>query len=411
MSYNRVHGDDLRFYADSINWLFSKGVPRTEWEDKNTGDWSYNSGSYDNKYTLVDQNPLRKASFNLEGDDAHVMHQIDLQATSAMPINFLKIMNHNGADASAGFRLAYNTSAFTNPGDGTTIVAPVAVLNGSVNPDSGANLAEALTDSETAVDVTDGGAFSVGEYLLLDDQQEQEVIKITAIAVNTLTVTRGAQGTNNVEHNNGADIYRYGVIKPTNDGETILTFTEVTDKRYWCIETIPIQTGGAGYQADLDIGCYMLGKYHTMTMAPDLSVKPGFLSDGVTNRKTVGGKDFTFGHYLSSNDAAATYAPYRYNLRYYMRPNGRQTFNLTWKGMADTNIYPQDLSAIGAGGDFFSDVINKVGINFLSFTLALDKDSSDEGDYLFCKFDQSSFDTTQKAWQWSGFSLRIIQQY
>jgi len=50
-------------------------------------------------------------------------------------------------------------------------------------------LNEALDSSETAIDVDDGSTFSVGNYILV----EQETMKITAISSNTLTVTRGIE--------------------------------------------------------------------------------------------------------------------------------------------------------------------------------------------------------------------------
>lgn len=408
MSYNRLHGDSLRFYIDSINWLISRGVARTEWEDKNTGAWDYNTGVYDNKYSLIDMNPMRQATFDESGTEAHIMHQMDMVVSAANPINFLAVMNHNGGDAAMGFRIAYNSSAFTNPGDGTTIVNPVAVLNGSVNP-LATTTTEDISIGETLWDVDDGGAVSVGELLLVGS----EVIKVTSISVNTLTVARAQQGTSEATYLTNALIRRYGVIVPDDDGDTILTFDQVTSgHRYWCIETIPIQTGSAGYQADPEVGAYVVGNYHDIAVAPDLDVRTGFLQEGVNIRRTPSGKELAFAHSLSANDGTGKYAPFRYNAVYQRRPTGRQTFNMKWQGMPDTNIYPEDLANIVNGGDLYSDVIRKLSINYLPFILSLDSDGDLAGDHNFVRLDQESFEAIQKAWQWNGIpSIRAYQLY
>lgn len=68
-------------------------------------------------------------------------------------------------------------------------------------------LNEALDTSETAVDVDAGTDFAIGETLLVDSEQ----LYVTAIATNTLTVVRGANGTTAASHLNDAavSVYRY----------------------------------------------------------------------------------------------------------------------------------------------------------------------------------------------------------
>jgi len=411
MSYNRLHGDSIRVYPDSMNWLFSRGLSRGEFDDKNTGAWDYNTGH--DKYKLIDLNPTSPCSFNTSaGTTAHIMHQMDFQVTSSNPINFLKIMGHNADTAQVGFRVAYSTGAFTNPGDGTTVgglgSGVTAVLNGTVSPESGQVLDEDIAVSETEWDVTDGTVFTVGELLYLKNGLDiEEVVKVTGIAGDTLTVDRAVLGADTT-HDAADIIYRYNLIVPEGDGDTILVFTEIDDKRYWCIETVPID--GEMSATDLEIGSYQLGAYYSFPVAPDLNVKAGFMMDGVKTRTSPAGKDFTFAEYLSANDGVDTYAPYRRGT-YFRRMVGKQFFDLTWAGMDDSNIYPQDMQAPDDSRVLLSDFIRKVGLNYLPFTLALDEDSGDESDYLWCKVNQKDFTTTQKAWQWSGFPLRFIQQF
>lgn len=420
MSYGRVHGDTLRFYVDTLGWLYSRGMSKnTEFTDRNTGDWSYNTGH--DKYKVLDLNPMIPCSYNTTADqDGHIMHQIDMTVTGSNPISFFAILGHNADSAQVAFRLCYNgSSTITTPGAGTTVgaskgVGITAVLNGTVNPIAQATIDESVTMGETAIDVTDGSIFTVGELIQFNDDSSGsgdlwEVVKITAIAGNTLTVTRAQQGTSAQEFDLSDSIYRYNVVEPTTDGDTIITFTEKTDQRYWAIETIPAD-GNMSASTDLEVGCYMVGNHYDMPVAPNLSVKHGFLSEGVKERITPGGKSIKFAHYLSANDTTDAYLPFR-RQTYFRRMMGREFFDMQWQGVPDTNIYPQDLQSPDNSENFLSDVIRKIGINFLPFIFATDSDSSDEGDYMWSILNQKEFVTTQKAWQWVGFPLRIIQQF
>ena len=63
----------------------------------------------------------------------------------------------------------------------------ISAFNGVITPTITDQLNEALDDSETGVDVDDGSKFANGDYILVD----QEIMKVTGVSSNTLTVTRG----------------------------------------------------------------------------------------------------------------------------------------------------------------------------------------------------------------------------
>ena len=65
-------------------------------------------------------------------------------------------------------------------------------------------LAEALDSSETGVDVDDGSVFAVNDAIRIDNEE----MLITSISSNTLTVTRGQNGTSAATHSNNASITR-----------------------------------------------------------------------------------------------------------------------------------------------------------------------------------------------------------
>lgn len=68
-------------------------------------------------------------------------------------------------------------------------------------------LAEALDNSETGVDVDNGEYFQVGHIIQVDDEQ----MLVTGIASDTLTVTRGFAGTTAASHNDDSKVYILGV--------------------------------------------------------------------------------------------------------------------------------------------------------------------------------------------------------
>ena len=65
-------------------------------------------------------------------------------------------------------------------------------------------LAEALDSSETGVDVDDGSVFAVNDTIRIDSEE----MLITSISSNTLTVTRGQNGTSAATHSDNASITR-----------------------------------------------------------------------------------------------------------------------------------------------------------------------------------------------------------
>ena len=63
-------------------------------------------------------------------------------------------------------------------------------------------LAEALNNSETGINIDDGSVFSVNDTIRIDNEE----MLITSISSNTLTVTRGQNGTNAATHSDNASI-------------------------------------------------------------------------------------------------------------------------------------------------------------------------------------------------------------
>ena len=87
-------------------------------------------------------------------------------------------------------------------------------------------LNEALDSSETAIDVDEGGYFFVGDLIRVED----EIMEVTAITGNTLTVIRGTHGSSAASHsddtairlpffNNHVDFDKYSVAQTDGSGK------------------------------------------------------------------------------------------------------------------------------------------------------------------------------------------------
>ena len=94
--------------------------------------------------------------------------------------------------------------------------------------DSGANIAEGgiFSSTDTTLTVTDGTKFTVGDGIQIEPVSPSiadEILRVTVIATNDLTVVRGIQGTPAATHNDGEDIYIVGpavgeIVQVTNVG-------------------------------------------------------------------------------------------------------------------------------------------------------------------------------------------------
>ena len=84
----------------------------------------------------------------------------------------------------------------------------------TTDTDSGETLAEALDNSETGVDVSDGSAFSINQYIRIDN----EYMYIQSISTNTLNVLREENvypaSTVGDSHTTGATIYFANAFVP-----------------------------------------------------------------------------------------------------------------------------------------------------------------------------------------------------
>lgn len=400
MSYGRVLLP--RFYTDTINWLHSRG------ELKSTTLSS--AGHINTGYTVYDafnMRPLSVLSFDTSANTAeHQRIKIDMRIASANQVGFVAIINHNCLTAQAKIRIGNDTSALTAVGSGTT-PTPTVMLSGTAGADSGAviDMAPAgITDVATTLTVDDGTLFTVGEFILI----EAEVILISAISTNDLTVVRAQQGTSGAVHADSEPIYYYNTVTPTTDGDILFTFPTVSSRQYWSVEFIP--SHGA-FAADLTVGEIIIGMYHTMSRHPALEVEQIIKYDGNEISETPGGRRFSHSNWITSNDGTSNYQPFgsQTGLR---RQAGRRGYKLNFPMMPDSDFIPSDYGgSLGTGTGLKLAVLDKTAGSHIPVIFTPDSTSTTKGDYMYARIIPKEYPLAQQAWQMINFSLEIEQEF
>ena len=393
------------FFTDSVNWLKMNGEAKTDILTDRTG--SYNS-DYD-KFDLFDLNPQNVTSFDTSGNTTtHIVIQIDL-GTSASSVDYCALLNHNMVTAEATLRVTHSASPITGVGLGTTVI-PTAIVNSDVNPLSGAVLDETITDVETAWDVSDGTKFTVGEYLhITNNDPDSEVVKVTGIAADVLTVTRAQQGTSALAFDSAFALRRYNCISGVADGDCLVSFTASTD-RYWAIEIIPAD--GVFSATDLTMGAFMLGEKYSLPLSPDQNVGHSFSFGGVNISTGLSGKRHSSPSWVKANNTTAgagNYITFRTGIGALQLP-GREAYSFSFPFIGDTHFLPSDLGA-PTGDSFTVDVMAKTGWQTLPMIMGVDSDSTTAGDYTFCRFREGSFSLTQVASRVYSTSFSVDQEF
>lgn len=88
-------------------------------------------------------------------------------------------------------------------------------------------LAEALDNSETGVDVDDGTVFKTGDIIQVDS----ELMYVASVSSNTLTVTRGFAGTTAASHDDDSAVY-IRTIAQIEGADAVTGHTTVTSQPY-----------------------------------------------------------------------------------------------------------------------------------------------------------------------------------
>jgi hypothetical protein len=394
MSYNRILTP--RFFINTPTWLFSRGLATSEWE-KITG--TYNGSP--NDIELMDGNVANRVSFDTSGNTgAHIFFQMDLTLTGSIPIGYVAILNHNLSSADGRIRVMHTVDFGTT--DGTTENKLI---------ESGQNFSATVNSGDRVVNTTD----STLAYVTNVDSDTQLTlnndIMVSGESYNIFTTVSGLASVVNgtVDSDGGAG--SEDVADPPYDGSTIITFDEVTNKRYWAIE---IEDDSAFSGTDLEMGLIQLGEVYTMPNAPDLAVKRSFSQDGVAVMESAGGKRYANARWLRGSTSTNNQfgQPFRVPYASYLRrPSGRQLLDMQFSYINDTDLLTSDLEDITSGDTTIGDVWMKTGGELYPFIFTPDSTSTTSGDYLWARFGQNSLDMTQVANDVWNIKMRIEEEF
>lgn len=174
--------------------------------------------------------------------------------------------------------------------------------------------AEALDSSETGVDVATG----TGKYFRADDilKVGDEVLLVTSVSTDTLTVVRGHGSTSGASHDSGATIYKIGVAKPEgSDANEPISTVKTAGYNYSQIFMDTVKVTGTR-EAILQYGvsdeyAYQLSKVlKNRAIAVEQAIIHGVRDEDATNhRRTMGGLlEFTSTNVVDAASASLTKA-------------------------------------------------------------------------------------------------------
>ena len=188
-----------------------------------------------------------------------------------------------------------------------TIDSVFLMGSSSKNRATGATLAEDLDNSEEDIDVSNGALFGLGNVIVIDSEH----MRVIAINSNTLTVSRGVQGTTPATHSNGATITAKGL---TTYYQTVFDGgSGGVPSTYWLSTT---QQAGSGTGFDTDFA-------HNIVIGPNEVDKTMFFFplydvDLGNDGTVLGHPNFSFwalysGIVYASTSAAANFPAYTFN--------------------------------------------------------------------------------------------------
>ncbi len=317
---------------------------------------------------LFDMKPLNKCSWDTHSDATkradHVLINIDLQSENYKQ-NYIAILNHNLNSAQGKIRIFAGSAA-------------------------------------TEVDDVDGAGASTGD-----------------INWSSVTVTQIL----NADSINTAADNKSVVIEPAADGSTIFSFDQ-QDLRYWGIqfEGANGDTSAAATDGDFDsstslyVSNIMIGEYYDMSQRPDLNLTRSIMFDKTKIQESVGGQRYsTMTSFGGQSESGTTKSPFKLASKNWTMYGGRVAYDLNFSYLASSDIMPTKYASVQYGEDtVVEDVWNITHGNHIPFIFTADKDSTGtdaEGDYLFSRFSQNSFQMDQVAPDVFNISMRIEEEF
>ena len=416
MSYQRF--GTPKIYVDNLNWLMSSG-------HMSTSDITISGLSMASGYSAIEMFDMSPSNLQIISANG-LTTQLDLRintrvaTNSEQDSNFIAILGHNLHSAGAKFSLQLDddsTIASPNTNQVTTLT-DVVNANSMGITDTGTNLAEALTTSETDVSVQSGhgSRFSTGDILQFETAEGNlETVYVTAVNTDVLTVVRGFNGSTQREFANGDDIYFKHYTVPAEDGWSLATFTQTSDNQYIRLIIDPDGNNTDTYSSDIKIGAILIGEAYSFPQSPELEITKQFTFDGLTKQTSVGGQTYANATYTKGanwflepffNSSTATSPDNRFR-------SGRLAMDLSFNYMADTDVYSSVLNsgASVSSNSFINNLISKTNGGMFPMLFQYDNTvTTDEDAFLWCRLNNEPQFTQVAKRVWST-KLNLVEEF
>lgn len=201
------------------------------------------------------------------------------------------------------------------------------------------------------------------------------------------------------------------IFTPASDGDSIIELSSITN-RFVALQIEGVSSAFSSSN-DVKIGAILIGKKFDMPTSPDLGVVRS-VEYGNDILETPAGKRFSQARFLEGNLSSTTQSgqPFRsVGTNAYMRFGGRTQYDLNFSFVSDENLTSSNLANLGEDGTFINDVWNKTGGSHIPFIFTPDSTSTTAGDYLFARFGQNVFTSTQVASRVFNTSLSIVEEF
>ncbi|MFQ5453884.1 MAG: hypothetical protein ACE5D6_06825, partial [Candidatus Zixiibacteriota bacterium] len=207
-----------------------------------------------------------------------------------------------------------------------------------------------------------------------------------------------------------------GYANPGGNGWSLCTFpTSSSNNQYIRLELTP---GTGNYDANIQIGCILIGKYIDMPYAPDINIKRNWNEgEGAELRENDGGMRYSNLKYRKAPNWFL--APYQVSVNSVPEKTsraGRLVYDLGFSYLTEAQFLPSDLgvSEVGGQNPFYTD---SSVLNILQYTLGAhlpflyqwDNATSGNYDFILARaFRKSESQMTNQIW---SIKMRIEEEF
>jgi len=200
---------------------------------------------------------------------------------------------------------------------------------------------------------------------------------------------------------------------PANNGWSLFTFTQATDNQ--CIRIL-IDPVTGDYDADIKIGCILIGKYIDMPYSPDLNIKRNWNEgEGAVLSESSGGMRYSNLNYRKAPDWYL--APYQVSTNStpeVTSRSGRLVYDLSFSYISDDKFIPTDLGLTDSGhvlytGDTVLNILQYTIGSHLPFLYQWDNTVSGNYDFILARaFREAETQQANNVWK---IAMRIEEEF